>query len=75
MEWRMNIGAIKRNCVSRRLAAIYDTPLGGQWVSNGSHAFRVDGLRLDADALEALAEQMLKDDDGGTEDDQRRDAD
>ena len=50
----MNLNAIKRNCVARRVAKILDAPCGEQWVTNGQSAWLVEGLRLDADALEAL---------------------
>ena len=51
----MNINAIKRNCAARKTAVIYNA-IGhrGQWISDGRNAFRVDGLKLDEDALAAL---------------------
>lgn len=51
----MNINAIKRNCAKREKAVIYNA-IGhrGQWISDGRNAFRVDGLKLDEDALAAL---------------------
>lgn len=51
---RVNIQAIKRNCVARRIVKIYDAPSGEQWVTNGQTAWLIEGLRLDEDALEAL---------------------
>ena len=50
----MNLQAIKRNCVARRIAKILDTPSGEQWVTNGQSAWLIEGLRLDVDAMEAL---------------------
>ncbi len=51
----MKIAAIKRNCAARTTARIYNVIGGrGQWISNGQSAFRVDGLRVDEDAVAAL---------------------
>ena len=51
----MNIAAIKRNCAARETARILNVIHGGQWISNGRSAFRVDGLKIpDVDALAAL---------------------
>ena len=51
----MNISAIKRNCAARETERILNVIHGGQWISNGRSAFRVDGLKIpDVDALAAL---------------------
>lgn len=50
----MNIAAIKRNCLARRRAVILDALRGGQWVTNGTTAYLVEGMRMDIEALEAL---------------------
>lgn len=51
----MNINVIKRNCAARKTAVIYNAVgYRGQWISDGRNAFRVDGLKLDEDALAAL---------------------
>ena len=50
----MNLGAIKRNCMARRLVVVINTPTGGQWISDGSNAWRVDGVRVDRDAIISL---------------------
>lgn len=50
----MNIQAIKRNCVARRRAVILDTIRDEQWITNGVTAYKVDGLRVNEEAVEAL---------------------
>ena len=50
----MNLNAIKRNCVARGVATLYDAIGGGQWISDGVAAWPVECLRLDVDGLEAI---------------------
>ena len=50
----MNIQAIKRECVSRRMAVIQDAVGAGQWISDGIAAWPVDGITVDVDGLKAL---------------------
>ena len=51
---KMNIAAIKRECVSRRKAVILDVLSDGQWISDGVAAWPVEGLRLSVGGLESL---------------------
>lgn len=50
----MNINAIKRNCKATHMAVILDSMAGGQWITNGSTAYLVEGLRLDLEAVVKL---------------------
>ena len=50
----MNINAIKRNCKAASQAVILDSMAGGQWITNGTTAWLVEGLRLTVEAVEAL---------------------
>lgn len=50
----MNINAIKRNCKAVSRAVILDSLNGGQWITNGTTAWLVEGLRLTVEAVEAL---------------------
>lgn len=50
----MNIQAIKRECVSRRMVVIQNAVGAGQWISDGIAAWPVEGIRLDVDGLKAL---------------------
>ncbi len=50
----MNINAIKRNCKAASRAVILDSVAGGQWITNGTTAWLVEGLRLTVEAVEAL---------------------
>lgn len=56
----MNIQAIKRNCLARRVALLLTNPSGAQLVFNGQTAYPVEGLRLDAEGLEALFNLSVK---------------
>ena len=50
----MNINAIKRNCKAASQAVILDSLSGGQWITNGTTAWLVEGLRMTVEAVEAL---------------------
>lgn len=50
----MNIQAIKRECVSRRMAVVQNAAGYGQWISDGIAAWPVEGIRLDVAGLSAL---------------------
>jgi len=51
---RMNINAIKRNCKATSRAIILDSMADGQWITNGTTAWLVEGLRMTVEAVEAL---------------------
>lgn len=50
----MNINAIKRNCKAKQMAVILDSLRGSQWITNGTTAYLVEGLRMDVGALVKL---------------------
>ena len=50
----MNINAIKRNCKAAQMAVILDSLRGSQWITNGTTAYLVEGLRLDVEAVAKL---------------------
>lgn len=50
----MNINAIKRNCKASQMAVILNSLLGSQWITNGTTAYLVEGLRLDVEAVAKL---------------------
>ena len=56
----MNLGAIKRCCMARRVAIVMNAENGEQWISDGSNAWPVDGLRVDAGAVVSLFNLTIK---------------
>lgn len=56
----MNLSAIKRNCMGRRRAVIYNSINGGQWITNGVAAWLVEGIKVDEEAIVSLFNLSVK---------------
>ena len=50
----MNIGAIRKECLGAKRFLLLEDQTGGQWISSGRAAYRVEGIHLDAGAIPAL---------------------